>query len=965
MFLYFPVDQVIPANQYIYSASLHLRYKDSSGENKFSPWDVFVYTPLNGFDELNTNWENQPGPFLGSMNHMSLNPSTSDMSINGLEFFVNLWHQGVYPNQGLGLSLQEDNIFFSFYSSEHALVNYRPYLRIKCGSGTPTPTPTATNTPTPTATPTAVPKTIDYIADNLEVTQGLQRYTNKVRLVEGKRTFVRFYVDVYDTAHTDGKTYPIDAKLRVYRENTLVGTLLPVNTLTGYLNIPYGWSNPYLDPNYLFMVSNNTFIFEIPSDLTNGTLRLVGNVNIDWKSPETNLINDDVETTVAFETVPQFGTKIFRVKWQEDDGTYHTTSYDNIQASLNFARQALPIPDIWAASSIYSYYVDYGRGVPHYNQLNQYLIDKWVWDYQNNNILFQEFPIVRYYALIDKNGEKVGGLANGIPGIVASGWTGWTSTFSHELAHTFGRHHATYCGADSGCANINIWGYKPCPDGYVEYPYNGGKIGPHEFSLEGFVYDNQNNFQIRSSNWYDLMSYCNPRWISDFTYHGIMNYLQPGLLSKDESVPDSGQVARSDNLLVSGAIDLNTGDLDLSPFFVIPDSTPLSSYDSGDFAIVLRDINGAELARYRFTPPVPILEQTCSLENTSSEPSKMLITELVPYDPLTARVDIEGPNGSGVIASATSGAAAPAVSVTSPNGGEIFAGDTITATWNANDADGDNLFFNVQYSPDNGTTWDMVAMNIQDTQVVIDRDNFHGSSQALIRVYASDGIHTSRDTSDGVFTIANSAPSVEITTPVTDTFAILGQTVAFSAFAVDRDLGVMSGDHLTWFSDIDGILGNGNQFSTAGLSGGIHKITVFVNDGDGGVAADSVQVTIYADSSQIPVEPDKMKVEPADIIIDTYDGPGTPFIQIYNANNNNPIAWSASSSESWLKLSSISGTSSEPILLDVNALDLPEGYYSATVTVTNMNNPSETYNVNVYLTVKFHNIYVPVVSMAP
>lgn len=965
-FLNFPVEQVIPADQHIYSASLYLTERNDPEGDTTAPWSVFVYTLHPDFNEGTTNWNNQPAPFLGSMEQLTFGPTSDVKVIYGLEYYADLWHQETIPNQGLGISLQDDNTLLRYFSREAASEEDRPYLRIKCGGDPPTPTPTPTDTPTPTPTPTNIPKTINYRAKDLEVTQGIQNISNSVRLVDGKRTFVRFYVDVFDTAHFDGKIYSIDAELRAYRGTSLVDTLLPVNTPNGYLDLPYGWEDPFIDPEFLLMVSDNTFIFEIPSSLTNGTLRLVGDVNIDWKYPETNWIDNEVEVIVDFETVPQVGLHITRVQWQDTDNTYYTTSMDNIGASLNYARQGLPIPDIWAQSNMYQYYLDYGKGSPPEWRLNQFLLEKFIWDAQHNGTLFQEFSIVRYYALMDKNGSQGGGLALGIPGVVASGWTGRTSTFTHELAHTFSRHHATYCGAKSGCVNVDIFGYKPCPDGYVEYPYNQGRIGPHQFSMQGFVYGNDNNFDIRSSEWKDEMTYCGPRWLSDFTYHGIMNYLQSRVSGAQKTILKDNPQAPSDNIMISGVIDLVTGELETSPFYVIPDSTSLSDYEKGDFAIVLRDIEGHELARYWFTPPLPIIERICSLSDTSAEePRKMNFTELVPYHPQTVRVDIEGPNDSGVLASIESGISAPKITVKSPNGGEIYASDSITVTWGAEDEDDQKLFFNVQYSADKGDTWDMVAMNILDNQVIIPRDNFHGSTQALVRVYASDGIHTLSDTSDQVFTIANSAPSVEITQPVTDTFAMLNQTVAFSAFAVDLDLGVFGGDYLTWSSDIDGILGNGSQFSTADLSEGTHKITVFVNDGDGGVAADNVQVTIYADSSQIPNLPDKLKVGPVDIIIDYYDRPGTTFIQIYNSNNDNPISWSASSSESWLELSSASGTTTELVYLNVDTFGLPEGFYTATVTVTNIDNPSETIEVNVYLIVQFHDIYVPMISREP
>jgi hypothetical protein len=457
------------------------------------------------------------------------------------------------------------------------------------------------------------------------------------------------------------------------------------------------------------------------------------------------------------------------------------------------------------------------------------------------------------------------------------------------------------------------------------------------------------------------MTYCGNQWTSDFTYHRIMDYINPNVTASAEVINADSANAGTDNLLISGLIDGDTGALDLSPVFVIPDSSPLGDYSSGELAIVLRDTGGVELARYWFTPNGSVESGVCSLDGTAEESETMNFTELVPYHPQTARVDIEGPNNSGILGSVESGMSSPSITVTSPNGGEIFASDMITVTWNASDADGDDLRFNVQYSSDNGISWDMVAMNISGTQVLIDRENFRGSSQALIRVYASDGIHTSSDTSDTVFTIANASPFVEITHPETGAFALQGQTVAFTAFANDPDLGTIGGEYLTWFSSLDGELGHGSQFSTASLTVGTPQITVFVDDGAGGVAGDSVQITIYADASQLPPLPAKLKVSPVDIVIESAS-PDDAFIQVYNVNNDDPISWSASSSESWLSLSTSSGTTTDYINLSANTQDLVDGEYHAVVTVANTSNPDETFDVNVYLSVRTEYIYLPLLS---
>ena len=69
----------------------------------------------------------------------------------------------------------------------------------------------------------------------------------------------------------------------------------------------------------------------------------------------------------------------------------------------------------------------------------------------------------------------------------------------HELGHNHGREHAP-CGV-SGDAN---------------YPYNGGSIGVYGYDLL--------TGQLFSPNEHaDMMSYCDPTWISDYNFLALFD----------------------------------------------------------------------------------------------------------------------------------------------------------------------------------------------------------------------------------------------------------------------------------------------------------------------------------------------------------------------------------------------------------------------------------------------------------
>ncbi|GAA5336395.1 MULTISPECIES: M66 family metalloprotease [Thermus] len=113
---------------------------------------------------------------------------------------------------------------------------------------------------------------------------------------------------------------------------------------------------------------------------------------------------------------------------------------------------------------------------------------------------------------------------SGIAGIgyigypVAVGWDYASSApvvMAHELGHNFGREHAP-CGT-SGDPN---------------YPYPGGKIGTWGYDLATGTLRDPNER-------YDLMSYCGPQWVSDYTYEGAQGFLE-ATPPRPQSLPEEG-----------------------------------------------------------------------------------------------------------------------------------------------------------------------------------------------------------------------------------------------------------------------------------------------------------------------------------------------------------------------------------------------------------------------------------------
>jgi hypothetical protein len=125
-----------------------------------------------------------------------------------------------------------------------------------------------------------------------------------------------------------------------------------------------------------------------------------------------------------------------------------------------------------------------------------------------------------------------------LPGRTAMGWDRFPSAGSvaaHEWGHNFRRPHAP-CGGASGA--------DPA------FPYAGGKIG-----VVGW---NASTNTLVPATTSDLMGYCDPEWVSDYNWNGVLTYRQ-------SSGGDLRADAVVDGLLVWGRI--VDGAVQLEPAF--------------------------------------------------------------------------------------------------------------------------------------------------------------------------------------------------------------------------------------------------------------------------------------------------------------------------------------------------------------------------------------------------------------
>lgn len=179
-----------------------------------------------------------------------------------------------------------------------------------------------------------------------------------------------------------------------------------------------------------------------------------------------------------------------------------------------------------------------------------------------------------YVGIVPTNyGSGIAGLGYiGAP--AAIGWDKASSApgvIAHELGHNFGRSHAP-CGNPAG----------PDPG----YPYVNASIGTWGIDLPAMALKAPGTYK-------DLMSYCNPDWISDYNYLAVMDYRGTSSV-RENSAALSGN---REGLMVWGRI--RNGTVMLEPSFRVIAPVQLPSR-SGPHRVEGYDVGGRRVFSVSF-----------------------------------------------------------------------------------------------------------------------------------------------------------------------------------------------------------------------------------------------------------------------------------------------------------------------------------------------------------------------------
>lgn len=362
---------------------------------------------------------------------------------------------------------------------------------------------------------------------------------------------------------------------------------------------------------------------------------------------------------------------------------------------------------------------------------------------------------------------------------------------------------------------------KPLPKNIYIYDGQKKKLENLEYSLSGNI------------NLMGLAGEVSNLWVNKETWDALASQFgsrltgfNPGLVL---ARPLPVQESSGSGYLLTGTI--SAGDQVIVKTLLPFENIPFEKEDEGEYWVHVYNGRGSLDGKY----PLPV---EVSLDDPAGSP----FVVSVPAD-ITDTGELRIVHDEQTIWKSSASAADPTVTIVTPAGSSPLSG-TVDITWQAEDADGDELIYTLLYSIDDGETWVPIAVRLEEPKYKLDLDRLPGGSACRLRVIASDGWNATRADTPDAFAVADKAAVLEIDAPQDGEQIDYHAQLDLSAYAYDKETGWIDGENITWQSSVDGQLGMGNYLTFDDLSSGEHTITALLDGPSGQKMQASVAITI-------------------------------------------------------------------------------------------------------------------------
>jgi hypothetical protein len=625
------------------------------------------------------------------------------------------------------------------------------------------------------------PATIDLVLNQVEITQSVQNGSNTVPMVAGRPTVARVYVTV--SGVTEASNVIVEASA------TRNGVPLPGSPRR---SDPRTVTTSVSRGNYA-----SSFNLALPAEWLSGSVRLSIVVDPDNRITEVNETNNSLTQTLEFLAVPRLDLTIVPVQYTHTPNgrTYPAPTRDTVS---DWVMRAYPIPGINVRLRAPVAFTGDLRSGNEWERLLDLITDVKLSDGAPSSRV--------YYGLIPIANGSDRWFSSGIAGI---GWIGLRASVgldltgstdaagrlaAHEIGHNLGRFHAP-CGVSG--------------DPRQPFPYSNASIGPDVYGLD--ISRARVWSPVAPDDTKDLMSYCQPQWVSDFTYQGLLN---------NQRIYGASVMQSGVGYLVRAA--LTDDGATLEPVYALDGVTP-DAPQRGEYTVELLDAAGALLASHTVAAveaegPYHYGEETVEHDHDHRHIYRR-ITAVVPA-PVGPVARFRLIRDGVVIAERANDAAPPAVAASAT----IARNDaTWTLSWSNT-----SVPALVRYTHD-GKRWTTLGVDLVGGRLSLDPQTLPGGGHGRFEIVLADGGGVIVVDGTPAVTADDAQPQAWIDGPAT---LPVGAPLLLYGRASDREDGAL--DDLAW--QVNGVsIGTGQTVFLDNLAPGEYHVRLTARDSAGNV----------------------------------------------------------------------------------------------------------------------------------